>query len=355
MNKKVTKAAQVTRTALEKTDAVVRKFDVPLMSQALAIQQEIFDIADSLGLGEEARAAVYALRTINIGAAYLANAVPAGAMAAASSTFGSLGGVAALGGVAVIGGVILTALFGGKSDAEKQSQLRSYRGARDSVKLLLTPLDIKGFIAEQETIRATNKLSVNLMFLAPKERDAARKRMARAEQMIEFYRRIATRLPPAAVRYFECVTNLGRWAGAKLSYSKKNAKDLAHFAIILDMVDGRPMSFGLNSGPSFPARLDKLIAVENGKLKGIKITREDVARLERMSPRKRPPPDPKALAELMARGKGGGVVPSSARAGAAGKGVAVPAALGVAAMVALGPIGGLIAGGAAYALGLGGK
>lgn len=330
---KVKQAAERARWGIEKSDAVVRKLEIPIMTTALALQDDIFSIADGLGLGEEARAVVYGLRTVQYAGSLAQNFAP-GAATAAATSLASLGAMGALG-VAGVMGAALFGAFGGESDSDKRRRVARYRQSRASLLLLLKRLDMNGLIQEQENQRQLSAFSAQMSFMfGPKVAETARKREAKAAKMIQFYRQIQKTLPAAEVDLFVALTNLGRWTAARASYGKMSNEQRTQAGYLL--LDAKPLDFITKrvQVPSIAALLDKLIEAET----------RTVARMKGQPP----PPRKGALVNLRHP-----TTRSSATKPRGVAAVAAPAALGLAAGFALGPVGGLIAAAAGYVLGIG--
>lgn len=198
------------RTYVETTDTLVRNkyYSIPLFAQVLEIQDWIFSLGDELGLGEEVRSAVYAIRSagyarVAVHTLGLDAAIEAGATTAMAglASFGALGAAGAV-------AVVLAAVFGGGDEDEEKKKAEGRR----RVAAELERWSLERFAAEQrkkaDRARIRARYAIPIPALPHTDWKAI---AARADQLAVFYDRAAKIPFPQGRVLFEATSNLGRW------------------------------------------------------------------------------------------------------------------------------------------------
>jgi hypothetical protein len=212
------------------SDEIIKDLDIPIMSQALELQDDVFKIADEIGVGAEVRAAVYLIRGAQYAASIAANAGLSVGAGAGAAVFSGIGGVAALGAVAVVA-LVLFEIF--SSDDDEERQKARIKRAQAAALHLRDRLTLAQFAAEQDAARASELGMAELSkmwggFGTPAEHQKA---ADLSGKLAAFYRRADAELDPHARDLFESLSNLGRWQAAldeyaKLSWPKRDAIDI---------------------------------------------------------------------------------------------------------------------------------
>lgn len=245
-----TNAAKVqaaSRAWIETTDDAVR--DIPVFQYAIELQDKIFAIADEVGVGDEARAIVYAIRSLEYASVVAPGLAPAAVAGAGAGVLTSVGAVSLLGAVAVVA-VALSWLFGGGDD---DLQHENTKRAQAHTLRLRDRLSLQAFAEEQDGVAGGYHVMASLPFPSLSKGAAAKE--AHARKLAAFYRAAIARLSPADRAAMESMSNLSRWQGAlleyqKLSQSKKDALDVM---------------FG-TSAPRLPWQLKGPVATETAAL-----------------------------------------------------------------------------------------
>jgi len=207
-------AAQMATQAIKTSDQVVKDLDIPIMKQALALQDKIFQIADDLGVGDEVRRLVYALRTYEYASVLVSNIVPVAATEAVGQVLAGIGGAAALGAVGIVVGVLAFIFGGSDDDALKQRQVRAQELANQLVKRL----DLQGLASEEDGQEATNLIfkqaaAGGIMKGSPADYQA---KANLAHRLAQFYRAADNELSGDQKELFVSLSNIGRWDSARI-------------------------------------------------------------------------------------------------------------------------------------------
>jgi hypothetical protein len=212
------------------SDDVVKALNVPIMQQALELQDAVFTIADELGVGAEVRAAVYAIRGAQYATGIAGSMVGGAATAAGASVLAGIGGVAALGAIGVIGAIVF-GLFSSSDEDEKAHA--AIKRAQAAALHLRDRLTLAQLAAEQDAARDSELGLAQLSKVVPALGTPAEhaKSAELATRLAAFYRAASARLDAPDRELFESLANLARWQGtldayAKLSQSKKDALDV---------------------------------------------------------------------------------------------------------------------------------
>ena len=240
----VDSAAAQGRDFIEWSDTAIEK--TPLVNEVLTIQQTIFDVADTLGVGAEVRAMVYAIR----GAQYVATAAQglglvaagggAGAGIAASGVVASIGGFGAVAAAGVVGAVvgILAGVFGSDDTAEYAAAKKKARERlRASLLELLQPLTLQDFAAEQDKLATAFDLGASLPAtpgtLAAQSKTEQQAERQQAARMAQFFRACTLALTPRQQQLLTQLLNIGRWGRALELYEARSAADKKRIGGIL--------------------------------------------------------------------------------------------------------------------------
>lgn len=213
---------ELSRQGIVASDAVVQDLDIPVMSNALDMMDDVFTVADNLGIGSEVRSAVYGLRgaeyaAVVIGDMPIAISASAASAYAGSSILTGLGGMAALGAVGLIVGIVALLDPFGDDDAE----LKRRKRAQSEILHLRDRLTLEDFAAEQDASAAGLSMMASLAQIVPSVGDAAEltKRAQFATKLAQFYRTVSATLSPDKKALFETLSNLARWQQTLSSYS----------------------------------------------------------------------------------------------------------------------------------------
>lgn len=251
--------AEASRQQIEVSDQVVRDLDIPVMRQALLLMDTVFKIADDIGVGDQVRAAVYAIRGAEYAGAVLSNFIPAGAAATAgASVFTGIGGVAAAG-VLVVIGIVLFDLF--SSDDEEAKHQAKLKRAQDSIQRLRQRFSLAQFASEQDDAAAQETFMVQAaatlpLFGSPSEHA---KKADTAKRLAQFFRTVDKQLDKTRRDLFESLSNLARWQGALNRYAQMSQTEKDNFDSI---------GFG-KTQPRLPHQLKAPMAAETARLKSI--------------------------------------------------------------------------------------
>jgi hypothetical protein len=223
--------AELGKEGIQVSDSVVRDLHIPIMTEALELQDGVFAIADELGVGAEVRAAVLTIRGAEYANVLAAGVLPSGAAAAGAGVLTGIGGVAALGAIAVVGAVLLELLGGG----DDEEQTKRTKRAQAATLHLRDRLTLEEFAAEQDATAGATAMLVplatalpNVGLGSPAQLQAA---SARAQKLAAFYRAADAQLSTSGRALFESLSNLARWQSAIVQYeamiaSKRNAVDV---------------------------------------------------------------------------------------------------------------------------------
>jgi hypothetical protein len=220
----VAAAAELGQQGIVLSDDVVKALNVPVMQEALELQDDVFTIADEIGVGAEVRAAVYSIRGATYAAGVASAIVGPTATAAAAGVFLSIGGVAALGAIGVVASIVF-GLFGSSDDEKAHAAIKRAQAAALHLRDRLT---LAQFAAEQDRTRADELLLASVPWGDSGEH---KKAAELAGKLAAFYRAAESRLDAPDRELFESLANLARWQGAlgayaKLSQSQKDALDV---------------------------------------------------------------------------------------------------------------------------------
>jgi hypothetical protein len=249
---------ELSRQGIETTDAVVQDLDIPVMSNALDLMDDVFTIADDLGIGSQVRQAVYGLR----GAEYATSVIsstPLGVSTAATAAYAGenvltgLGGMAALGAIGLVIGIVALLDPFGDDDAEKKRAKK----AQAEVLHLRDRLTLQDFASEQDGAAGGLTMMASFAAAVPNVGDPAelQKRALFAQKLAQFYRAADKTLDPQKRDLFESLSNLARWQQSIVSYSNLGTAQR-------DNID---VQFG-KSAPRLPYQLGQPMKAETVRL-----------------------------------------------------------------------------------------
>jgi hypothetical protein len=262
-------ASALAAKGINTSDQVIKDLDVPVVAQALELLDEVYAIADDLGIGPEVRAAVTTARTASYASTILTNYLPS---VASNAVGGAL--IAGLGAVAIVAtvAVIVVAIVGLFSDDDEEKHLR-VKQAQARILHLRERLTLNQFADEQTSTAGLEIIyakapgwlgPLSSFAISPEEH---LKQAVQANKFASFYRTAAKRLNPDQRALFESVSNLARWQSSLNTYAKMTWPER-------DAVDAM---FG-KSAPRLPWQLQAPMAQETKNLAAI------VARIQAKGP-----------------------------------------------------------------------
>ena len=221
-------AAKAGTEYIEWTDSMARESDIPLVAWIVRVQDAVFGYADQLGVGQEVRAMVYAIRGagyVGVAAANLGFGV-SGTVGTAALGAGLVSSLGAFGAVAA-GGVVALAVSLLWSDDDSEAAKKKRKKRREKLerdlRAMLKPVTLGQLADEQEeSANAWTMPSIAPSFgfagsgSANAQEQLARK--ATAAKLATFFRAAKSNLSTKDRGLFESMINIGRWGHAIALY-----------------------------------------------------------------------------------------------------------------------------------------